>query len=101
MKLLTYKTLFLLTVATISRVSSISKLGPTLSVHQVSLYDWLINWLINETLTQDHVILNLIGLEKTSRPGNVRGYLYIQKFSDESSLCPMEALIEYFKRVSS
>ena len=39
MKMLTYKTLFLLTVATISRVSSISKLGPTLSVHQVSLYD--------------------------------------------------------------
>ena len=39
MKMLTYKTLFLLTVATISRVSSISKLGPTLSVHQVSLYN--------------------------------------------------------------
>ena len=51
------------------------------------------------SLFQDHVVINLIGLEKTSRPGNVRGYLQIQKFSDDPSLCPMDALIEYFNRV--
>ena len=44
--------------------------------------------------------MDLIGLEKTSRPGNIRGYLHVQKFSDDSSLCPMDALIEYFNRVS-
>ena len=35
-KLLTLKTLFLLTSATISRVSSLSRLGPTLSVFEVN-----------------------------------------------------------------
>ena len=36
LKMLTYKTLFLLTVASISRVSSIAKLGPNLSVFKVT-----------------------------------------------------------------
>ena len=35
LKLLTYKTLFLLTVASISRVSSMAKLGPNLSIFKV------------------------------------------------------------------
>ena len=52
-----------------------------------------------DTGDEPHVIINLIGLEKTSRPGNVRGYLQIEKFCDESSLCPMDVLIEYFNRV--
>lgn len=51
------------------------------------------------SLFQDHVVINLIGLEKNSRPGNVRGYLQIQKFSDDPSLCPMATLIEYSNRV--
>ena len=41
LKLLTYKALFLLTVASISRVSSIAKLGPDISVFKVNK---LINW---------------------------------------------------------
>ena len=51
------------------------------------------------SLFQDHVVINLIGLEKNSRPGNVRGYLQIQKFTDDPSLCPMDTLIEYSNRV--
>ena len=38
LKMLSYKALFLITIATISRVSSIAKLGPTLSVLKVSLF---------------------------------------------------------------
>ena len=49
---------------------------------------------------KDHVIINLIGLEKTSRPGNIRGHICIQNFTDDASLCPMDALTEYFERVS-
>ena len=55
---------------------------------------------MNRVSFQDHVIIDLTDLEKTSRPGNIRGHLRIQKFCDDSSLCPMEALIEYFNRVS-
>ena len=36
LKLLTYKSLFLLTVASISRVSSMAKLGPDISVFKVN-----------------------------------------------------------------
>ena len=53
------------------------------------------------SLIQDHIILDLVGLEKTSKPGKVRGYLHVQRFSDDPSLCPMDTLIEYFNRVSS
>ena len=36
LKLLSYKSLFLLTVSTISRVSSVAQLGPDISIHKVS-----------------------------------------------------------------
>jgi len=46
------------------------------------------------------VIINLVGLEKQSRPGHLRGYLRVQNFIDDMCLCPMAALVEYNKRVS-
>ena len=49
---------------------------------------------------QDHCIIPIIGLEKQSRPGHVRGHLRIQSFSDDVSLCPVAALTEYNSRVS-
>ena len=51
-------------------------------------------------LFKDHLIVNLVALEKQSRPGNVRGYLRIQNFTEDVSLCPMAALVEYNNRVS-
>lgn len=46
------------------------------------------------------MIINLVGLEKQSRPGHLRGYLRVQNFIDDMCLCPMAALVEYNKRVS-
>ena len=52
-------------------------------------------------ISQDHCTLPLMGLEKQSRPGHVRGHLRIQKFTEDLSLCPVAALSEYNNRVSS
>ena len=46
------------------------------------------------------MIIHLTTLEKQSRPNNIRGFLRIQRFCNDVSLCPMAALIEYFNRVS-
>lgn len=46
------------------------------------------------------MIVNLVSLEKQSRPGNIRGYLRIQNFIEDLHLCPMAALVEYNNRVS-
>ena len=81
-KQLSYKTLILTIYATLSRVSSVARLGPTLDVYR------------------DHVVLFLCHLEKQSRPGNVRGFLTIPKFTEDPQLCPAEALQEYSAKVS-
>ena len=45
-------------------------------------------------------MINLTSLEKQSRPGHVRGYLRVQKFSEDPELCPSQTLSEYFTKVS-
>ena len=54
----------------------------------------------NISSLQDHCVINLTSLEKQSRPGHVRGYLRIQKFSEDPELCPIQALSVYFTKVS-
>ena len=98
LKELTYKTLFLLTASSISRMSSVSVLGPKLLVYKVS---WSLPILqISMVPFQDHCIVPIIGLEKTSRPGNIRGHLRIKAFTEDPSLCPVRCLVEYSDRVS-
>ena len=96
--MLSMKTLFLLIVSSLSRVSSVARLGPDLLVYKVRINKYFIPYLF--FLFKDHVIINLTTLEKQSRPGNIRGYLRIQSFTDDDCLCPMAALVEYDKRVS-
>ena len=98
LKMLSMKTLFLLIVSSLSRVSSVARLGPDLLVYKVRINKYFIPYLF--FLFKDHVIINLTTLEKQSRPGNIRGYLRIQSFTDDDCLCPMAALVEYDKRVS-
>ena len=50
---------------------------------------------------QDHCVLSFVSLEKQGRPGCVRGYLSVQKFSEDISLCPVAALVTYFAKVQS
>jgi len=63
-------------------MSSVARLGPDLLVYK------------------DHIVLNLIDLEKQSRPGNIRGYLRVQNFLEDDTLCPVSTLVEYNQRVS-
>ena len=56
--------------------------------------------LTNISSLQDHCVINLTSLEKQSRPGHVRGYLRVQKFSEDPELCPSQTLSEYFTKVS-
>ena len=78
---LTKKALLLIIYSTFSRVSSVARLGPT----------------VTEKL--DHVILHLFTLEKQGRPGNVRGYIPIPKFEDPL-LCPARTIIYYVDKAS-
>ena len=83
LKQLTYKTLFLLISASISRVSSVSRLGTRIQFNE------------------DSCVIDLITLEKQGRPGHVRGYISVRRFHDNLKLCPVSALQEYVNRVCS
>ena len=48
---------------------------------------------------QDHCVLSLTSREKQGRPGNVRGYLRVQRFNEDPLLCPVAALVEYDRQV--
>ena len=80
LKQLTFKAVFLTIYSTISRVSSLARLGPTVTEHD------------------DHIVLNLVTLEKQGRPGHVRGYISVEKFED-SILCPAVTLVDYVNKV--
>ena len=80
-KQLSFKTLFLTIYSSLSRVSSISRLGPTFTVHQES------------------AILEFTSLEKQGRVGNTRGYLQIPTFPPDPELCPVRALVAYRDKV--
>ena len=83
LQLLTFKTLFLTIYSSISRVSSVARLGPSLQEHR------------------DSVVLHFVSLEKQARVGNTRGYLQIPHFPEDPELCPVRALVTYFNKVTS
>ena len=83
LQLLTFKTLFLTIYSSISRVSSVARLGPSLQEHR------------------DSVVLHFVSLEKQARVGNTRGYLQIPRFPEDPELCPVRTLITYFNKVTS
>ena len=83
LQLLSFKALFLTIYSSISRVSSIARLAPTLQV------------------TRDSVILHLEELEKQAREGKIRGFFQIPKFVEDSELRPVRVLSNYFIKVKS
>ena len=83
LQLLSFKALFLTVYSSISRVSSVARLGPSLQEHR------------------DSVVLHFISLEKQARVGNTRGYLQIPSFGEDPELCPVRALVTYFNKVTS
>ena len=97
LKQLTFKTLFLLTSSTISRLSSVGRLGPQLLVYEVIMIKLAVTHVYS--YFQDHCVLSLTSLEKQGRPGSVRGYLRIQRFNEDPLLCPVAALVEYDRQV--
>ena len=97
LKQLTFKTLFLLTSSTISRLSSMGRLGPQLLVYEVIMIKLAVTHVYS--YFQDHCVLSLTSLEKQGRPGSVRGYLRIQRFNEDPLLCPVAALVEYDRQV--
>ena len=50
---------------------------------------------------QDHCVINLVSLEKQSRPNHVRGYVRIQRFHQDIALCPVEAANCYSNKVDT
>ena len=100
LKQLSHKALFLLTSACISRVSSVSRLGPTVKVFEVSSKSYPVCVYI-VSFFQDHCIIDLLSLEKHSRSRHVRGFLSIKRFHEALSLCPVEALVSYSNKVTT
>ena len=43
--------------------------------------------------------MTFTSLEKQGRPGCVRGYLSVQKFSEDQALCPVSAILAYTTQV--
>ena len=82
LQLLAYKALFLTVYSNICRVSSMARLGPSLTEHR------------------DSVVLHLVDLEKQARHGRVRGFFQIPKFDEDPQLCPVVTLVAYFNKVS-
>ena len=82
LQLLSFKDLFLAIYSSISRVSSVARLGPSLQEQR------------------DSIVLHLQSLEKQARVGNMRGYLQIPLFPEDPELCLVRTLITYFNKVS-
>ena len=83
LQLLSFKALFLAIYSSISRVSSMSRLAPSLEE------------------TRDSAILHLVSLEKQSRQKRVRGFFQIPRFFEDKELCPVLTLQTYFTKVRS
>ena len=98
LKLLSFKTLFLLTASSISRVSSIQRLGPDVQFFKVSLIMVHCAILIS-IIFQDHCVMIFTSLEKQGRPGCVRGYISVKKFTEDQALCPVSAILAYTNQV--
>ena len=74
LQLFSYKALFLAIYSSISTVSSMARLAPSLEE------------------TRDSAILHLLSLEKQSREGRIRGFFQIPRFLEDKELCPVHAL---------
>ena len=83
LQLLSYKALFLAIYSSISRVSSMARLAPSLEE------------------TRDSAILHLVALEKQAREGKIRGFFQIPKFVEDTELCPVTILSAYYDKVTS
>ena len=83
LQLLSFKALFLTIYSSISRVSSMARLAPSLEE------------------TRDSAILKLVSLKKQAREGKVRGFIQIPNFTVDPELCPVRALSTYFTKVTS
>ena len=81
LKLLSFKTLFLVIYSSISRVSSMARLAPSLEE------------------TRDAAIVSLVSLEKQSREGRIRGFFQIPRFTEDTELCPVFSLSTYYSKV--
>ena len=81
LKLLSFKTLLLVIYSSISRVSSMARLAPSLQE------------------TRDAAVLTLQSLEKQSREKHIRGHFQIPRFKDDIELCPVFALTRYYSKV--
>ena len=81
LQLLAYKALFLTVYSNICRVSSLARIGPSLTEHR------------------DSVVLHLVDLEKQARHGKVRGFFQIPRFPEDPQLCPVVTLVAYFNKV--
>ena len=74
----TYKAFFLAIYTSISRVSSIVRLGPTLVEHR------------------DSLVLHFVSLEKQARVGHTRGFLQLPQFLEDPELCPVWTVLAYY-----
>ena len=81
LQLLSYKALFLAINSSISRVSSMARLAPSLEE------------------IRNAAILTLQSLEKQSREGRTRGYFQIPRFVEDIDLCPVYSLSVYYSKV--
>ena len=83
LQLLSFKALFLTIYSSISRVSSMACLAPSLEE------------------TRDSAFLYLVSLEKQAKAGKVRGFFQIPKFPEDPELCQVQTLSMYFSKVKS
>ena len=83
LQLLSFKALFLAIYSSISRVSSMYRLAPSLEE------------------TRDSAILHWVSLEKQSRQKRIRGHFQIPRFFEDQELCPVLTLQTYFDKVRS
>ena len=84
LRLLSFKCLFLLSFSSISRVSTMARLGTQVEEHV------------------EHIIVPILSLEKQARasnPARVRGFLRIPRFLEDLSLCPATTLAAYLEKV--
>ena len=83
LQLLSFKALFLTIYSSISRVSSMARLTPSLQE------------------TRDSVVVHLVSLEKQARAWKVRGFFQIPRFPEDPDICPVQTLTTYFNKVRS
>ena len=100
LKLLSYKCLFLLSFYSISRVSSLQKLGADVKESQ----DHLIVPLMSlEKQARGEIqfkqLLNFNNISPASHPERLRGFIVFKKFPEDDRICPVKTLLSYLNKV--